>query len=437
MLADSLEVSAEALEALIPSIFKTGGLRRAHPRMSTYHGAAPSFRFGPRRAKDTLMATSGAFPKTRRTSAPRSALRMQVSLPGVTGGPPPGVTGRPPPGTPGGPPAGAGGPGGPPKGGPPPGAPVPNPVLDALFEFGFGLLYAFEPEGQLDSSKNLRVLWVRALLASLGKIEDDVAFELLPASSRWVVGKAAAPLWPAPVVEKLGWIAQRTEFIDSVLDGWLAQRAAGQPAQVVLLGSGYDTRALRYAKKAPNLTFFEVDLPDVVKVKASMSARAKVVGAAGAALPVALPLDLNAGAGTVFAKLKELGLQPDVPTLVVVEAVLFYLSPPAKSSLLGEVASLLRDQPQSEVVLTDNLAPFVRGPMRPAAEAYLSPMGLDMLKHDTLWGGAIQFVHAKGGEPSGEPLTVGGPPLGGGGGGPPPGTPGGPPLGGGPPPGAA
>jgi len=66
MLADGLEVSAEAQEALVPRILKTRGVRRAHPRMSTYHGTAPSFRFGPRRAKDALMATSGAFQKTRR-----------------------------------------------------------------------------------------------------------------------------------------------------------------------------------------------------------------------------------------------------------------------------------------------------------------------------------------------------------------------------------
>jgi len=55
MLADGLGVSAEAQEALVPGILKTRGLRRNHPRMSTS-----------RRAKDTLMATSGAFQKTRR-----------------------------------------------------------------------------------------------------------------------------------------------------------------------------------------------------------------------------------------------------------------------------------------------------------------------------------------------------------------------------------
>ena len=86
----------------------------------------------------------------------------------------------------------------------------------------------------LDSEKNLRVLWVRALLASLGKIKDEVAFELLPDASRWLVGKAVAPLWPAAVTEKLDWIVQRTEFIDAALDDFLAKNA-GAGAQVVLI----------------------------------------------------------------------------------------------------------------------------------------------------------------------------------------------------------
>ena len=79
--------------------------------------------------------------------------------------------------------------------------------------------------------------------------------------------------------------------------------------------------------------------------------------------------------------------------------MLFYLSPPAKSALLGEVAALLAEQPASRLVLTDNLAPFVRGPMRPAAEGYLQPMGLKLQQHDTLWGGAIQFLVAEGTNP--------------------------------------
>jgi hypothetical protein len=34
--------------------------------------------------------------------------------------------------------------------------------------------------------------------------------------------------------------------------------------------------------------------------------------------------------------------------------------------------------------------------MRQAADAFLSPLGLTVREHDTLWGGAIQFIRANG-----------------------------------------
>ena len=66
-----------------------------------------------------------------------------------------------------------------------------------------------------------------------------------------------ATLIATPAMEKLGWIAQRTAFIDEAVDAFLA--SGDGEAQVVLLGSGYDTRALRYAGRGAK--FFEVDLP--------------------------------------------------------------------------------------------------------------------------------------------------------------------------------
>ena len=48
----------------------------------------------------------------------------------------------------------------------------------------------------------------------------------------------------------------------------------------------------------------------------------------------------------------------------------------------------------SALVLADNLAPYVRGPARQAADAYFGDLGLELRRHDTLWGGAIQFVDA-------------------------------------------
>ena len=121
----------------------------------------------------------------------------------------------------------------------------------------------------LDSEKNLRVLWVRALLAAAGELQDDVAAELLPAASRWIVSAPLARTVWAPVLPKLDWVRQRTDFIDRRLDAFLA--ASSAPSQVILIGSGYDTRSLRY--RDATCTFFEVDLPDVLSVKAKLAAK--------------------------------------------------------------------------------------------------------------------------------------------------------------------
>ena len=96
----------------------------------------------------------------------------------------------------------------------------------------------------------------------------------------------------------------------------------------------------------------------------------------------------------MLSRLEPLGFDRSKPTLVVCEAVLFYLSPPAKAKLLAECAALVDGVDGSALVLADNLAPYVRGPARQAADAYFGDLGLELRRHDTLWGGAIQFVDA-------------------------------------------
>ena len=252
-------------------------------------------------------------PRSSLAPSPRHPLiRAQGPPPGVggpppgVGGPPPGVGGPPPGmGGPGGPPGGVGGPpgGGPPKGGPPPRTAAQQ-FVDKVFETVFPLLYAFEPYGMLDSEKNLRVLWVRALLAASGKLDDEVAKELLPSATRWVVGPALAPLW-APALPKLDWIKQRTEFIDAVVTDFVRALPEGERAQAVLIGSGYDTRALRY-RSAP-LDFYEVDLPEVLVVKKAMCEGFAGPEAAAVAAERSLGVDLNKGAAEVIPGLVERG----------------------------------------------------------------------------------------------------------------------------------
>ena len=102
--------------------------------------------------------------------------------------------GGPPPGTP-------GGPGGPPAGRPGGGGGQPqrdetNAAIDLAIDALFGVLYAFDDTGAKDSSKNLRVLWTRALLAGRGVIQDDVAYDCLPSATRWLVSPENSKVGP-------------------------------------------------------------------------------------------------------------------------------------------------------------------------------------------------------------------------------------------------
>ena len=108
-------------------------------------------------------------------------------------------------------------------------------VLDATFNAAFSGLYLFERSGVKDSSKNLRVLWTRALLDKQGRLEDSVAFQLLPRGTRRIISGPFAKAWR--LTSKYDWIVDRTNFIDSEVDAFLEEYKEGE-RQVVLLGSG-------------------------------------------------------------------------------------------------------------------------------------------------------------------------------------------------------
>jgi O-methyltransferase involved in polyketide biosynthesis len=373
------------------------------------------------------------------TTVVREAGGPPPGTPGGPGGPPIGSSGGgPPPGTPGGPggpPIGSSG-GGPPVGGPPGGGTGAPGGLEKVFETAWPLLYAFDSEGKQDgvrdSSKNLRVLWTRALLSKLGRIEDEVAFELLPTGTRQLVGNfLASTLWSSPVgapaVDKLGWIVNRTNFIDGQLQAFLdeteegGQEGGGSKRQVVVLGAGYDTRSLRFQR--PGLQFFEVDLPDIASAKAGMLGRF-LERREAVVRPKHVGFDLNdiatkksslveelvkgsgvisgggggGGGGGGDSNAVRLDLDPAVPTMVICEAVLFYLQPDAVQGLVKELFALPNAR---RFCFTDNLAKLGVAPGPPVptprekCEGWLGREGKTLIEHDAIWGGAIHFVAAK------------------------------------------
>lgn len=142
--------------------------------------------------------------------------------------------------------------------------------------------------------------------------------------------------WPAdpddvPAVEHsmlLGamYIGLRTRFIDDEL------RAGGVP-QVVILGSGLDTRSWRLDWPV-GTRVFELDSPDVIDfVTTTMDA----AGATPTAERTALAADVTAPWASAIVRA---GLRLDRPTHWVLEGLLPYLSSHDQSALLDDILAL-------------------------------------------------------------------------------------------------
>ena len=270
---------------------------------------------------------------------------------------------------------------------------------DATSAAVFAALHVTDDLGIQDSSKNLRVLWSRAYLNHVGRIQDDVAYDLLPRYTR-----NAVRLLPrsGPLVDFQEFITSRTEFIDSAVDDFLL--AAGGTTtsmktkpQIVLFGAGYDTRSLRYNDRAD---FFEVDLPNVVEGKDRLHRHWKKQQRDGKGdgrihLAKKIGYNLNDAADpskpSLTQVLTDQGLRSDVPTLFVWEAVLFYVKPKAVQKIFDDVFSF---GDVSSYCLVDSLKPAVTTSFLHEVREFFDEYGLDVVDHNSRWGGAVHFVLA-------------------------------------------
>ncbi len=155
----------------------------------------------------------------------------------------------------------------------------------------------------------------------------------------------------------------RTAFFDRAVVNALGRGVR----QVVIGGAGYDGRALRYAK--PGVTWFELDHPATQADKVARVARlgleraqVRFVAADFTADPIAEPL-LAAG------------LDPDRPTLFLLEGVVVYLERPVVERVLAEFRRVAADG--SELALsgvTGTAAPQERARLQQRVAALGEPM---------------------------------------------------------------
>ena len=228
------------------------------------------------------------------------------------------------------------------------------------------LLHLGDPCCPENTCVNLQVLWNKALAGNCGLTDDELARAMLPASSRWLIGRPLCWLYPR---FHHALIAERTRYIDAAIAD-----AALQPSDcVVSLGAGFDTRALRYSG-----SWVEIDLPDVAGQKRCISERLlrNSPSLAGRA-PRLVAADL-ASADGLDALRDALCASGAARVVVIIEALLIYLPHDACRALLRECAT-----GASLIIFTDQLpaVPYGADDEAEQAVSLLADCGLELVPH--------------------------------------------------------
>ena len=128
----------------------------------------------------------------------------------------------------------------------------------------------------------------------------------------------------APASRMHDYLAARTAFFDRAVTGALGRGMA----QVVVGAAGYDGRAFRYAK--PGVRWFEVDHPATQRDKLGRLGRLGIDASRVRFVEADFTRDPVAG------RLRAAGLDPQAPSLFLLEGVAVYLEPAVLEDVLGQ-----------------------------------------------------------------------------------------------------
>ncbi|MDX6739803.1 class I SAM-dependent methyltransferase [Actinocorallia sp. A-T 12471] len=196
-----------------------------------------------------------------------------------------------------------------------------------------------EPRTGVEEGVGLTALMVAAARAIETHRADSLARD--PYAEHFVRAAAASAGWPThpeevpegddnPLWGRLGrYFGLRTR----VFDDFLLSSARSGVRQVVLLGAGLDTRALRLGWP-PGQTIYELDREGVMAFKHGVLER---VAAAPAATRRPVPVDL---CDDWSGPLLDAGFDPSLPTAWLAEGLLLYLPPEAERRMIDTIDHL-------------------------------------------------------------------------------------------------
>ncbi|MGH9388004.1 MAG: class I SAM-dependent methyltransferase, partial [Vicinamibacteria bacterium] len=156
-------------------------------------------------------------------------------------------------------------------------------------------------KGRSAISAQVTALVRAALSGPGGPVNDPLARSFLGIPLRLLVPVLRTPVASAPFIrDAMGHVGGRTCFFDERICEGISQGTR----QIVILGAGFDTRALRLA--SPGVRFIEVDHPSTQEHKRAALARAGVSNPA-----VLLPLDFETD--DLVSALRGIGFETDRP----------------------------------------------------------------------------------------------------------------------------
>jgi methyltransferase (TIGR00027 family) len=158
---------------------------------------------------------------------------------------------------------------------------------------------------------------------------------------RWALERAAPGSY--------GFAIARTRCFDDAL----LSEAADGIQQVVIVGAGYDSRAIRFADELKGVRVFEVDHPGTQARKMSILLRSNIEVPKNVQY---VPVDFNRD--TLEAELAKKGFSRSRRTLFLWEGVSYYLQKPVVTGVLRFAAGCA---PGSSIILDYALRKFVEG----------------------------------------------------------------------------
>jgi len=185
------------------------------------------------------------------------------------------------------------------------------------------------------------------------------------------------------------YVTARTKHFDAILERELRSGAT----QVVILGAGFDSRALRFHRQFPKVKFFELDLPATQAIKRRLTRER--IGPPPPTLVYA-PIDFNTQ--TLDQALGRAGYDPKAKTVFIWEGVTYYISAGAVDATLRFIAR--SSAPGSSVVFDYALEEVIKGDYRRFPRAYWTVKRLAAVNEPWVFGipkdQAADFVARRG-----------------------------------------